>query len=141
RAVVAHRPDLLQEPDGRERVLGAAAAEVILERVELGGSGRVLAPRVVLAAEDLADGIAREPGEACDDADGVALTGQVADVHEAVHSDHGGRPRRGAGATASGKLPGSGWPRRPLMLGALSRRPPRVGQFRMIGSGSVSRDR
>ena len=36
----------------------------------------------------------------------MALPGQVADVHEEIHSDHGGRPRARAGSTASGKLPG-----------------------------------
>src|SRR5512143_1963998 len=85
RPAVAHRPDLLQEPDGGEGMLGAPGAEVVLEGVEHGGPRRGRALQVVLAAEDLADGVAGEPGEPGDGAGGVALAGQVADVHEVIH--------------------------------------------------------
>ena len=61
------------------------------------GRGASLRSEVVLAAEDLSDGVAGEPGDPGDGADGVALAGQVADVHGEIHSDHGGPPRGGVG--------------------------------------------
>jgi hypothetical protein len=89
-----------QQADGQEGVLGAALAEVVLEGVELAGPGGRPAVQVVLAAEHLADGVARQAGEAGDGADGVPFAAEFVDVHELIHSDHGSRPPRVGGRAA-----------------------------------------
>lgn len=93
RAVEPYRPDLGQEPDDVKRVFGPPAAEVVLERVELGGSCRSLP----FGRTPAADGVSREPGEPGDSADRVPMPIEIADVHHQNHPDHGDPAREGKG--------------------------------------------
>lgn len=88
-AAVAHGPDLLDQPHGREPGFCVAALQVVFVGVELGGAVVGFYLEGVLPAQDPADGVAGVAGERGDGPDGVAFLLEFFDAHGLNHLDHG----------------------------------------------------